>query len=86
MHSGGSELLHGEISDELADFELMVYGKLSDSYVNLGSRLILESKMNRWCTEFKEKYGNDISVYYEDDRFVCYRIEQNTSRLYNLGE
>lgn len=85
-YGSGNNYLHGEISDELADFQTMYFSKLSDSYSNLGSRLILESKINRWCNNFKKKYGSDMSIYFEDERFVCYRIEQNPARLYELGE
>ena len=85
-YGSGNDYLHGEISDELADFQTMYFSKLSDSYSNLGSRLILESKINRWCNNFKKKYGSDMSIYFEDERFVCYRIEQNPARLYELGE
>lgn len=78
------DIVHGEISDEMASQSIMYLGKPSDSYSNITSRIILESKMYNWCESFKEMYPNDIGVFYEDEDFVCYYIKQNPQFLFNL--
>ena len=63
---------------------MIIFSKESQSYSDLTSRSILESKMYYWCQNFSESYPNDVSVYYEDDNFICYVVEQNPYRLYFL--
>ncbi len=79
-----TDVLSAEISEQYADESLMYFNKPSKSYSNLESRTILESKMYRWCQQFNELYPNELKVYYEDDDFVCYYIQQNPQFLYNL--
>ncbi len=49
------------------------------------NRWITMSKMYYWAQEFMHKYPNEMKVYLETDRFVCYVLEQNTYDLYNLA-
>ena len=58
----------------------------SQTYSDLTNRTILESKLYRWCEQFKQEFPNDMRVYYEDKDFVCYVVKQNTYRLFNLEE
>ena len=48
-------------------------------------RSITMSRMYYWAQKFQELYPNELKVYFENDRFVCYYIEQNTYRLYNFA-
>ena len=48
-------------------------------------RWILMSRMYYWAQEFQRLYPNELDVYLETDRFVCYRIEQNMYRLYDFA-
>ncbi len=48
------------------------------------SRYIMMSKMYYWAKRYREVYPEDFTVYYEDDEFICYKLEQNTSFLNNL--
>ena len=43
------------------------------------------SRMYYWAQEFKKLYPNELKVYMETDDFVCYKLTQNTYRLYNLA-
>lgn len=85
LHSIWPEYLSSEVSEEAAEKALQYYGKLSDSYANLDSRTIIQSKAFEWAKKFKEQYPNEMKILYEDDYFVCYYWQQNTKRLYNLG-
>lgn len=49
------------------------------------NRWILMSRMYYWAEEFIKFYPDDMAVYMETDQFVCYRLEQNPYRLYNLA-
>lgn len=73
-----------EISEEDADKGLMFFSKLSDSYAQIESRTIIESKAYEWCEEFEKRYPNEFRTYYEDEYFVCYYFRQNVNRVYNL--
>lgn len=49
------------------------------------NRWILMSRMYYWAQAFKAKYPNEMEVYYEDDQFICYKIEQNMYHLYDFA-
>ena len=48
-------------------------------------RSVTMSRMYYWAQKFMELYPNELKVYYENDRFVCYYIDQNVYRLYNFA-
>lgn len=48
-------------------------------------RSVTMSRMYYWAQAFQKLYPNEMKVYYENERFVCYYIEQNTYRLYNFA-
>ena len=35
--------------------------------------------------QLEKEYPNELNVYYEDENFICYCLEQNPNRLFNLG-
>ncbi len=49
------------------------------------NRWILMSRIYQWVQEFKKLYPNEVKVYLETDKFVCYKVEQNTYRLFNFA-
>lgn len=49
------------------------------------NRWVLMSRMYYWAEEFMKFYPEKMTVYMETDQFVCYRLEQNPYRLYNLA-
>lgn len=49
------------------------------------NRWIVMSHMYYWAQEFQRLYPNEMKVYLETDDFICYRLEQNPYRLYNLA-
>ncbi len=75
----------GEISEEAAKEDIMSFGLASDSYKNIESRTILESKLYLWCQNFSKLHPFDAHVYYEDENFVCYYFKQNPNALYDLA-
>ena len=48
-------------------------------------RWIIMSHMYYWAQEFQRMYPNEMRVYLETDNFICYRLEQNTYRLFDLA-
>ena len=48
-------------------------------------RWTVMSRMYYWAQEFQRLYPNEMEVYLETERFICYRIEQNPYRLYNFA-
>lgn len=71
------------VSEEQADQELPNNSGLN-AY-NGTQRSVTMSRMYYWAQKLKELYPNELKVYYEDDKFVCYYIEQNVYRLYNFA-
>jgi len=49
------------------------------------NRWIMMSRMYYWAQEFQRKYPNEMKVYFENDNFVCYYVEQNTYALYDFA-
>ena len=49
------------------------------------ARWVTMSHMYYWAQAFRELYPNEMEVYYETDRFVCYRVKQNGYSLYNFA-
>lgn len=49
------------------------------------NRWIIMSKMYYWVEAYHEMYPNEMKVYYEDDEFICYQIEQNDYSLNNFA-
>ncbi len=79
------ELLKGEISDDKADGEIVISGsRLSSAYELLSNREIVESAAARYLRLLRSQYPNNVSVYYEDEDFVCYCLKQNPDRLIEL--
>ncbi len=79
------EYIYSTLSDEYAQMPIQYFGNASGSYVDLGSRTIVESKAYDWCKQFVRLYPNEMKVLYEDEYFVCYYFKQNTYHLYNLA-
>ena len=79
------EISHGDISPEFAKPPFFRFPASSGMYSDLASRMILESRINSWCTEFSQLYPGELHTYYEDDDFVCYYFKQNPACLYQLG-
>ena len=48
-------------------------------------RWVTMSHMYYWAQAFRRLYPNEMTVYYEDDGFVCYKLEQNVNSLYDLN-
>ena len=48
-------------------------------------RAVTMSHMYYWAQEFMKLYPNVMDVYYETDRFVCYKVSQNGYNLYNFA-
>ena len=48
-------------------------------------RWICMSKIYYWAQAYRKLHPDDMYLYYEDDDFMCYCIEQNDYSLYNLA-
>lgn len=75
----------GTISPELAVAPFYKYPVSSKAYSSLLSRIVVESRLQKWCEEFERLYPNELHTYYEDDDFICYYFKQNPACLYQLG-
>ena len=49
------------------------------------NRWVTMSRMYFWAQEFRRQYPNEMKVYMETDKFVCYVVEQNPYSLYNFA-
>ena len=72
-----------EVSEEQARQPLPENSGIS-AY-NGARRSVTMSRMYYWAQKFMELYPNELKVYFENDSFVCYYIEQNVYSLYNFA-
>ncbi len=79
------DITTSEISKELAEEAPSSFPYKASVYSNLVNRTYVESSIQEWIDDFSTIYPNEVHVYYEDDDFVCYYIEQNTYKLYQLN-
>lgn len=49
------------------------------------NRWVVMSRMYYWARAFSRMYPNEMKVYLETEDFICYRLQQNPYRLYNLA-
>lgn len=49
------------------------------------NRWIFMSKIYYWAQAFRKLYTNEMKVYFENKKFVCYEIDQNVFKLYNFS-
>ncbi len=77
------ESIDPTVSEEWASKELPQ--KEGISQYSGTNRIILNSRMYYWMQEYKKRYPNDIKVYYEDEEFICYFMEQNEYYLHNFA-
>ncbi len=49
------------------------------------NRMVCMAKTYYWVQALKQAYPNDVFVYYEDDAFICYEIDQNEYHLFDLA-
>lgn len=81
---GDKEIISDSVSEEMERADLPELSNEWDYYKVFDNRIAVESKAFFWCQNFMQRYENEMSVYYEDDDIVCYLIEQNPYRLYQL--
>lgn len=73
-----------EISRASAEQDIPSLTPPFQNYKDLESRTIIESKAYYWCERFMKLYPHEMSVYYEDDDFICYYFRQEASSPYDL--
>lgn len=65
--------------------------KLREAYPNWNyyednaGRIWRHRAMYNWCQSFQRRYPNEMTVYYEDEDFVCYHFSQDMMDPYNLA-
>lgn len=73
----------GRVREEWASYDLPAKNALLQysSY----ERIIVNSRMYYWAQEYQRRFPNEMKVYYEDDEFICYMMEQNEYYLNNFA-
>lgn len=71
------------VSQSWAEKELPVKSGLSQ--YSSTNRIIMNSRMYYWALEYQKRFPNEMKVYYEDDDFICFYIEQNEYYLNNFA-
>lgn len=78
-----SELKGQAVSRTSAEKKLPTFGGLL-SYEGTNRHIVM-SKLYYWAQAFHNMYQNEMSVYYEDEEFICYEIDQNVYRPFDLS-
>lgn len=71
------------VSEEWASYDLPAKNGLGQ-YAGM-NRIVVNSRMYYWAKEYQKRFPNEMKVYYEDDDFICYCIEQNEYYLNNFA-
>lgn len=82
--SQAPDILHVEISDELANRDISI-PLIYESYKDPTYRAIIHSRVNQWIEKFRELYPYQLVTVYEDEAFACYMFQQNPARLLELA-
>lgn len=82
-YAGGYNGEIPEVSEKQAK-KALSQGSEMDAYSD-ENRSVTMSRMYYWAQEFQKLYPNEFKVYFEDENFVCYYMEQNVYRLYNFA-
>lgn len=74
---------YGRVKVDLkyAEQDFLYLGDIQDYYFQ---RAVMESKAYYWAKAFQKIYPRNFKVYYEDDIYIVYMMEQNTYFPYNL--
>ncbi len=80
---GEFEGVDARVSEEWASGILPVKNQLTQ--YNGTNRIILNARMYYWAQAYMERFPNEMKIYYEDEDFVCYYIEQNEYFLNNFA-
>ena len=75
--------INAAVSNEWASQGLPVKNGLSQYQGT--ERIIVNSRLYYWAQEYQKRFPNEMKVYYEDDNFICYYIEQNEYYLNNFA-
>lgn len=73
----------GHVSEQWAENDLPAKSGLSQ-YTSY-NRITVNSRLYYWAQEYQKRFPNEMKVYYEDEDFVCYFIEQNEYYLNNFA-
>lgn len=64
-----------EVDYKYAAMDFVFLADIQDYYFQ---RAIIESKVYYWAKSFEEIYPDNFNIYYEDDIYIVYLMEQNT--------
>lgn len=79
------DIIKATISPELAEPPFYSFPISSNAYSDWLSRIVVESRLKKWCESFEHLYPGELKTYYEDEDFVCYYFRQNPACLYQLA-
>ncbi len=78
-HVIASEISHGKAGREITETDSWL------KYTRLENREVLESRAYEQCVRLMEAYPDQMEVYYEDESFICFHLEQNLENPCNLA-
>lgn len=86
VEAGAEELSsRPAVSPEDARKDIIQYESLEKNYNYIYQRDVIMSKAYYWAEEYKKYFPKEMTVYYEDEEIVVYRIKQNEYALNNLA-
>lgn len=82
--SQAPDVIASEISRDKAEREIPETGSWQ-KYTRLENREVLESKAYEQCMRLMEAYPDQMEIYYEDEAFICFHLEQPGRNRCNLA-
>jgi hypothetical protein len=86
VEAGAEELsCRPAVSLEDARKEIIQYESLEKNYNYIYQRDVIMSKAYYWAEAYKKYFPKEMTVYYEDEEMVVFRIKQNEYALNNFA-
>lgn len=86
VEAGAEELsCRPAVSPEDARKEIIQYESLEKNYNYIYQRDVIMSKAYYWAEAYKKYFPKEMTVYYEDEEMVVFRIKQNVYALNNFA-
>ena len=82
--SQAPDVIASKISPDKAEREINERDSWQ-KYTRLENREVLESRAYGHCMRLMETYPNQMEIYYEDENFICFHLEQDLKNPCNLA-
>lgn len=90
IHQLGTSVTLPEYDPDDVYIDLKTYGAKKKGgtwniYKNPEANRVVQAKLHAWAAEYQKYFPDEMTVFYEDDEIIIYRIKQNVYALNNFA-